>query len=312
MTRERILKAAKIPAILVVLFLIAGWSMGGLRVSGNGDADEGEYVRFTIEYRNRVYDGDSDIWNFTVANIDLPADSNGQTLFYFRIYLDGDLLWDEFNDTVYGTWQLSKGTTATKNYAFSAWKGPSRHKVRIELYWYKDGTPKLLARRTRVVHVAKVFISGWTPSAQIVHRGTGQRSNLSISFSNGGNDHMYNTSIAVRDADGLEITPQFQTLGLIPAEDNRTTVFSVVAPATKEAARTHTPRFELTYSDFRGVTHTETYAATIEAMANPVAQNLLILLGGVGIASALTGMVAFLALARRKRKKRNLVSQMVE
>jgi hypothetical protein len=80
---------------------------------------------------------------------------------------------------------------------------------------------------------------------------------------------MYDASMIVIDPDGLEITPQSQDLGNIEMGENKTVIFSVMAPATKEPARTHNPRFQIIYSDFMGVTHSEEYVAVVKATAIP-------------------------------------------
>jgi len=297
--RDASLKNTKIFGFLLLL-LIVGLSFN-LTMLGNAQDEEDDRLTLTVEYKNKVYDGDSDKWNFTIANNNVPVDSTGKTRFFFKIYLDDSLLWNEYENTDYHTWNLSVGSTETRSYAFPEWSGPAKHKIRIELYWYKDGTPTRVAQRTRVVHVAKVFIANWTPTIQAVQRGTDKPSNLSISLANGGNDDMFNTSISVRDVDKLEITPLSQYLGTIGAGENRTAIFSVMARDTEEPAHTQNPTFEIRYNDFRGLTHVEEFRATVEVIANPVVRNLLNILSGVAIATAASLLIVFVALIKRSK-----------
>ncbi|MFQ5822288.1 MAG: hypothetical protein ACE5I5_20120 [Candidatus Heimdallarchaeota archaeon] len=304
------MKRATILGILVGL-LVLGASLNTFTTLGNGQDGEEDLVKFKVEYNKVISIGDSDTWNFIVHNINCTADSNGTILFFFKIYLDNSLLWDEYDNTTYQTWELSVGSTTTRNYTFPVWSDPvAKHKIRIELYWYKDGTPILMVKHTKVVHPSTPnFIIGWLSSKKTVSRGTGSPSNLSISFTNGGNDDMYNVSISVIDADELEITPQSQDLGNIEMGENKTVIFSVMAPATKEPARTHNPKFQITYNDFMNVTHSEEYVAVVKATAVPIIYHLLNILGGIAIAVAAGGAIAFVALVKRSKKRMNVSTQ---
>lgn len=291
-------KTNALGVLAVLLFL--GLSLTSF-VSLGDEQDVEKGVNFIVEYNNKIYDGDSDIWNFTVHNGNITDDTE-EAWFFFKIYLDDSLLWDEYNDTHHQIWQCNKGTTVTRNYTFPNWNGPAMHKVRIELYWHKDGSHQLMVKHTKVVKTAKVFIINWVPSPQTVPRGKATPSSLSISFANGGNDDMYNASISVIDADELEISPQSQDLGNITAGEKKTINFSVVALETKERARTHNPKFQIVYNDFRSVTHAEEYTTPVDAMANPNIQNLLNIISGVAIATAAGGILALIALAKRAKR----------
>jgi hypothetical protein len=268
--------------------------------------DEEDWVQFhiqDIEKIKKVYYGEIDTWNFVVSNLKCTPDNTGKAWFFFKIYLVTDktkrLLWNEYNDTDYHTWSLGIGETTTRSFTFPPWTEAKHHQVKIELYW--QGRLKPVAKRTVPVHVVKVFVHRWTPSPQIVLRKANKPFNLSISFKNGGNDDMYNISIAIVDADNLEITPQLQNLGIAGAGETKTVVFYVNASQTEEQRKIFNPRFEITYYDFRGEAHKEEYTATITVTANPLIHNLIRTLGAIAITTAIGTTALFVALVKRRK-----------
>lgn len=284
---------------IIVVLIIVGLSVDNFSTFGN---EQEETVNFIVESANKVYDGDTNTWNFTVTNYNVTADSDGKTLFFFKIYSNDKLLWNEYEATDYRTWQLDLGSTIKRNYTFPRWNGPAKYKIKIQLYSFQDGTPNLETERTRVVHVTKVFISKWGLSIKKVARGTNIPSNFSISFANGGNDDIYNVSLVTLSSNELEITPPSQNIGIIKAGEKKTVVFSVLALATKKPASTQNLKFQITYNDFRGVSHTEEFTATVEVIPNPTIQKILDILSGVAIASAIGGVIAFYLFAKKSKR----------
>lgn len=301
------MKNTKIWGILFVL-LVAGSNLGSLTMLTKGQDEEEELVRFSVEYNKKIYYGDSDTWNFTITNLNCTQENAEKASFFLKIYLTTNktetLLWDEYNETDYHTWKLGIGETTTRNFTFPAWGEAKKHKIRTELYWLERSKPNPVAKRTRVVHVAKVFVLDWNPSTQIVSRDANKSSNLSISFRNGGNDRMYNTSITITDADGLQITPQLQNLGVIEAGENKAAIFYVNASQTEERRQIHNPRFEIIYYDFRGVAHTEEYTATVRVITNPFIYNIMRTLGAIALTIAIGAATLFVALVRKSKKHR--------
>lgn len=295
------MKGSRILSLLIVLLLV-GLSLNIFSTLGNGQ-DENS-LGFTVEHANKVYDGESSMWNFLVTNRNLTADSTGKTVFFLKIYLNDKLLWNEYEATDYHTWQLHIGSTVTRNFTFPRWDGPAKYRIRIELYWYRDGMPNLIAKRTKVVQVVKLFVTDWTSSIQAVPRGTDTPSNLLISLVNGGNDDMFNVSINVIETGELEITPQSQNHGTVRTGEKMAIIFSVIAPATKNPAQTQNLKFRIMYNDFRGLSRIEEFPVTVEVTPNPLIQNLLNIISEVAIASAICGMTAFYVFARKSKKSR--------
>ena len=61
------------------------------------------------------------------------------------MYADDELWLDEFKQTPYKTWNCSKGSTVSESYNIVGWDTtqPVTHDMRIELYWYHNGTAVL-------------------------------------------------------------------------------------------------------------------------------------------------------------------------
>ena len=222
-----------------------------------------------VEYSLKIYQWTQDKWNFTVYNAHCAVDIWGRAWFFFKFYLDDSLWWDEFQED--GSWQLNKGSSTTHTYTVSLGSGPAIKDVKIELYWDYEGTPILEDTTYFSEKIVKLFVNEWSPSSLTVEKGKTTASTLSISFKNGGNDDMYSTKVAVTDSAGLEITPQLQTLENIASGGTKSTSFSVAAPTTATLG-THIVSFEISYNDFRGVSHSEIKKAYIHV--DPLGTNI--------------------------------------
>lgn len=251
---------ATVLAIVVSTIAIALVGNSGLLPLVNAQGADDAY--FTgLEYSLKVYQWTEDKWNLTVYNEDCSVDILGRAWFFFKFYLDDSLWWDEYQET--GTWRLDKGSSATKTYTVSLGSGPAIKAVRIELYWDYEGTPYLQDTISFSEKIVKVFVDDWSPSSLTVEKGKTIASTLSISFKNGGNDYMYGASISIIDSDGLTISPDTQNLQDIASGGTKSTSFSVTAPTTATLG-THTVSFEVSYNDFRNVSHYETKTASID------------------------------------------------
>ncbi|UCE16251.1 MAG: Ig-like domain repeat protein [Candidatus Bathyarchaeota archaeon] len=227
-----------------------------VNAQGAGDA------YFTgVEYSLKIYQWTQDKWNFTVYNANCEVDIFGRAWFFFKFYLDDSLWWDEYQEA--GTWQLDKGSSTTRTYTMSLGSGPATKNAKIELFWDYEGTPYLQDTIYFSEKIVKLFVEELAPLSLTVEKGKTTASTLSISFKNGGNDDMYSAEIAITDSAGLEITPQSQTLEDIASGGTKSTSFSVTAPITATLG-THTVSFEISYSDFRNVSHTETKTASVD------------------------------------------------
>ena len=256
--------------IVVGIVMITLVNVSGLVSSANAQGAEDAY--FTgVEYSLKVYEWTQDKWNFTVYNENCAVDIWGRAWFFFKFYLNGSLWWDEYTEA--STWQLNKNSSTTRTYTVTLGSGPVIKDVKIELYWDYEGTPYLQDTVSFTVKVVNLSVEAWSPSSLTVEKGKTTASTLSISFKNGGNDYMYETSIQVTDADGLQISPETQNLGDIASKGTKTTSFSVTAPITATLG-THTVSFKISYNDFRGVSHSETKMASIDVTKLSTSINL--------------------------------------
>lgn len=107
-------------------------------------------VYFTrVEYpQSKIYQG-MNVWNFnatfTVHNVNRTADSQGRASFFLKFYRDGEVSFDEYNDTIYKVWECNKGSMVRRCYipSIPIWRGPNTYDYKIELYWYYEGTSYL-------------------------------------------------------------------------------------------------------------------------------------------------------------------------
>jgi hypothetical protein len=103
-------------------------------------------AKFTqVLYNPRIHAGTMDTWAFTVYNANCSENDQGEARFFFRFYADNELWLDEYNSTQYRTWNCSKGSTVSHSYSIRGWDAiqPVAHDLRIELYWYRNGTAVL-------------------------------------------------------------------------------------------------------------------------------------------------------------------------
>lgn len=211
----------------------------------------------TIELINggtaKVYDGQT-VWkNLTFYNE--ACGLFGANL-YTKIYRDGLLVGTSNERYVW------KGSYSSDNW-YSTEYGSATKEYKVELWWDSAGTHYLEDVNYFDIWVVKLFVSDWSPESLTVEKGKTTASTLPISFENGGNDYMYSTTISVVDSDGLQISPQSQSLGDISAEGTKSVGFSVIAPDTTTIG-SHTVSFQIDYDDFRGVSHSETKTASID------------------------------------------------
>jgi len=201
----------------------------------------------------KVYDGQTAWKNLTFYNE--ACGVLGANL-YTKIYVNGTLSGTSSERYVW------KGTYNNDNWYWTEY-GPALYEYKAELWWDSSGTHYLEDRNYFNIKVVKLFVSDWSPSTLSVEKGKTTASTLSISFKNGGNDYMYDASISVIDSDGLTISPDTQNLQDIASGGTKSTSFSVTAPTTATLG-THTVSFEISYDDFRGVSHSETKTASID------------------------------------------------
>jgi len=98
----------------------------------------------SAKYKTKVHSYTSEVWNFTIHNTNCSGNSADEAQFFLNIYLDGSLWFDEYNDTTRKTWPCSVGKTVSHVY-LKDWPEaqPFKHDLRVELYWYYNGTSRL-------------------------------------------------------------------------------------------------------------------------------------------------------------------------
>lgn len=174
---------------------------------------------------------------------------------YTKIYVDDALIGTSSKRYVL------KGTSSSDDW-YSTVYGPAVHTYKVELWWDSAGTHYLEDVNYFDMKVVKLFVTDWSRSDLSIEKGKTTASTLSISFGNGGNDYMYSTEVSVVDSDGLDVSPQSQSLGDISSGGTKSTSFSITAPATATLG-IHTVSFQIDYDDFRNVSHSETKTAPV-------------------------------------------------
>jgi hypothetical protein len=111
----------------------------------NSEAGE-QRAQFTkVTYSPRIPAGTQDRWTFTVHNIDC-SENDQSTARFFLIFYDDNRLWlDEYNMTNHKTWFCNRSGTVTRTFDRNGWQvtKPVTHDLRVELYWYNNGTSHL-------------------------------------------------------------------------------------------------------------------------------------------------------------------------
>jgi len=187
---------------------------------------------------------------------------------YTRIYVDGE------NKHTSNETYVWKGETDTDS-SFYTVSGKKILSCKAELWWEtgKTGGVHLLVDvKEFTVKIVRLEVVNWNPSSLSIARGF-DSGDLAITFTNGGNDFMYDVKISVLDSAGLTVDPQTQQLGDINDGGTKTAVISVQADRDKEATD-YPITLEVVYDDLRGVTHTETYQANLSVTSNFIKENL--------------------------------------
>jgi hypothetical protein len=107
------------------------------QAQGEGNA------KFTqVNYRATLPSGTPDTWSFTVRNTNCTENDEDMAQFFFEFYVDGSLSFNEYNSTTYRTWNCTEGQTVSLSYPIVGWSTivPETHDIRVELYWFYNGT----------------------------------------------------------------------------------------------------------------------------------------------------------------------------
>lgn len=127
-------------------------------------------AKFTqVKYSEMIPAQEMDTWTFTIYNINCSENHQGAARFFLTFYVDNGLLFDEYNSTQYRTWNCSKGSAVSHSYNIMGWQTfrPVTHDMRIELYWYRNGTTILEDTRsftigvTLYISLQNIFATGY-------------------------------------------------------------------------------------------------------------------------------------------------------
>lgn len=102
-----------------------------------------------VEYpKSKIYQ-DKNVWNFTVIltvyNVNCTVDNQRNASFFLKFNRDGEVSWNEYNDTAYKVWECNKGSTVRRGYILKipTWRSPNTYNYKTELYWDYEGTSYL-------------------------------------------------------------------------------------------------------------------------------------------------------------------------
>jgi hypothetical protein len=129
-------------ALIALLSVFIVLSFASAAKSQTGE----QQATFTnVAYSATIHEGASDTWTFTIHNLNCSENGQAAARFFLKFYVDNELFFDEFNSTSYKTWLCNEGSTISHNYRINPWSTirPIAHDVRVELYWYINGTAHL-------------------------------------------------------------------------------------------------------------------------------------------------------------------------
>jgi len=119
-------------------------------------------------------------------------------------------------------------------------------------------------RDVRTMELKMVFLEvsniSWTP--RWFKKGLDEQE-LCLSFSNGGNDVMYDAVLYVVNSSDISLNPTNASLGHIGPGEERSLNLTVSIPAEAELG-TKVLLFKIEYSDFRGVGHEENFTISVQ------------------------------------------------
>ena len=135
-------------------------------------------------------------------------------------------------------------------------------RIRIELWLNSSGTPTFENAVQFDFLVVSLSVTGWSQSQVIVQRGLNAPVLLMLNFTNGGNDVMYNSSLALLNSSQTLIQPYAYSLGNIQAGQSNLRTFNVTA-SRGPALGPIQVLFRISFADFRGVSHAVNETAVI-------------------------------------------------
>lgn len=138
--------------------------------------------------------------------------------------------------------------------------------ISIELFWNSSTGPVFEYAVRFDFLVVLLLVTGWTQSQATVQRGFTVPVLVNLSFTNGGNDLMYNTTLALLNSSGVTLQPYADSLGNIQTGGSVEASFSATAPIGVSIGA-HYALFRISFADFRGVRHAVNMTALINLVA---------------------------------------------
>jgi hypothetical protein len=99
------------------------------------------YIAEVYYPESEVYQTFGNTWNFTldltVHNVECSDNASGQAWFFFKIYRNEEIWWDEYNNSTYKVWRCTVGGIQRRSYRvlIPTWEDPKDYDFKIELYW---------------------------------------------------------------------------------------------------------------------------------------------------------------------------------
>lgn len=287
-------------AIFVTVFVLSSFSIDSVRSQPYYDA---WFTHIYVTHGNSQIDlingGTAKVYAGQEAVKELVFYNDGCGIFgadlYTRIYVNG-----EHAGTSSETY-VSRGSSDTYEWS-STRSGPATYSFKVELWWENWGQHLLVDEKEFNIKVVRLWVSDWSPSSLSIDRGF-ESGDLAVTFTNGGNDYMYDVSVSVTGSEGLTVSPQTQGLGNINEGGTKTATFSVEAGRDK-GPEDYTITFLIEYDDLRGISHSEEYQADVTVTSNFIRENQnYILIAGIIIGISLVAGISYWKLRKPKQVK---------
>jgi hypothetical protein len=207
----------------------------------------------------KVYSNQAPVFEDTVFFNNVTASPS--STFYEVIYLTyGPTTLSFTGDLV----TVSSGASGAFNWQESGGFGGSGYvNIRIELWLNSSVKPILESSVSFDFFVVLLTVNGWLQSQVAVQRGLSIPAELAVNFTNGGNDVMYNSSLAVLNASGVTVQPYGYSLGDLQVGGSARGVFNVSATQGLSFGPLQI-LFRISFADFRGVQHSVNETVVID------------------------------------------------
>lgn len=211
----------------------------------------------------KVYHGQKVSLNLTYYNF--KCGSSGGIL-YTKVYRN-DVLFANSSEAF-----LQRYWTTTNQLNVYEY-GPMSLNYGVELWWNNSATLYLEDVHNFTIQVVRLSVANWSPQSISLEKGKTTASTWTASFQNGGNDVMFGVSISVIDSGSLQVSPTSISLGDLEAQETKAVNLSLIAPPGATSG-SHSLSFRISYSDFRGTSHSEIESASVDIIRLQTSLNL--------------------------------------